>query len=52
MPSPTSSIRPQIILTAVAAVILALLASFGVYSAAQPAANTNQQATFDYGSSN
>lgn len=43
--------RPQIVITAVAAAVLALLASFGIYSAAQPAANTDKQATFNYGSS-
>ena len=50
MPSSTGSMRPQIVITAVAAAVLALLASFGVYSAAQPAANKGQQAQFNYGS--
>lgn len=50
MPSNSSSMRPQVVITAIVAVVLALLASFGVYAAAQPAANKGQQATFTYGS--
>lgn len=43
------SIAPQTVVTVVVAALLALLASCGVYQAAQPSANANQQADFSYG---
>lgn len=46
---PTGSMQPKVVLTMVAAGILALLASCGVYNAAQPDANKGQQAELTYG---
>lgn len=40
---------PQVIVTVIVGAILALLASFGVYTAAQPSANSGKTATFEYG---
>ncbi|HQV92741.1 MAG TPA: hypothetical protein PLA46_14240 [Phycicoccus sp.] len=46
----SSTLRPRVVITMIAAAILALLASCGVYSAASPGALTGKQAEFHYGS--
>lgn len=44
--------RPQILITVLVAALLGMLASFGVYQAAQPSAYKTNGAIYTYGSSN
>lgn len=46
---PSTSASASIIVTLVAAGTLAVLGSFGIYSAAQPEALVGQSAEFNYG---
>ncbi|MBP6997362.1 MAG: hypothetical protein KBB39_14610 [Phycicoccus sp.] len=45
----SSSVSTSVVVTLVAAGVLALLGSFGIYSAAQPDALVGQSAQFNYG---
>jgi hypothetical protein len=44
--------RPQILATVLAAVVLGVLASLGLYSALEPAAFTTDEPIYTYGTSN
>jgi len=46
----SSTLRPRVVITMIVGGLLALLASCGVYSAAQPGAITGKTAEFSYGS--